>query len=273
MAKSILEGRPALAAAIADVAEVAGHLWAKGWAERNGGNITLNVTEFADAEIRSMPAISEPFAIGLALPLIRGFYFYCKGTGKRMRDLARAPMSHGSVIRVLDNGTHYEIVADSPVRPTSEIPSHLGIHNLFQAVGNGYKAVVHTHPTELVAMTHNPQFLGKDVLTRILWGMIPETRCFCPKGVGIVKYAMPGSTELAKATLEQLREYDVLLWEKHGAVSVSVNASEAFDMIDTLAKSASIYIAAKNMGFEPTGMTDEQMNALKDTFHLGGPVL
>ena len=52
--KSILENRPELAQRVAEVAEVAGYLWQKGWAERNGGNITVNVTAYADDEIRSM---------------------------------------------------------------------------------------------------------------------------------------------------------------------------------------------------------------------------
>ena len=62
--KSILENRPALAAEVNKVAEVAGYLWQKGWAERNGGNITVNITEFVDDEIRQMPAISEVKQIG-----------------------------------------------------------------------------------------------------------------------------------------------------------------------------------------------------------------
>ena len=57
--KSILEGRPALAAEVEKIAEVAGYLWQNGWAERNGGNITVNVTAHVDDEIRTMPAISE----------------------------------------------------------------------------------------------------------------------------------------------------------------------------------------------------------------------
>ena len=56
--KSILENRPALTYAVNQVAEVAGYLWQKGWAERNGGNITLNITEFVDDEIKALPAIS-----------------------------------------------------------------------------------------------------------------------------------------------------------------------------------------------------------------------
>ena len=48
--KSILDNRPELARQVANVAEVGGYLWQKGWAERNGGNITINVTEFVDDE-------------------------------------------------------------------------------------------------------------------------------------------------------------------------------------------------------------------------------
>ena len=47
--KSILVGRPALKAVVYQIAEVTGYLWQKGWAERNGGNITVNVTEYMDA--------------------------------------------------------------------------------------------------------------------------------------------------------------------------------------------------------------------------------
>ena len=57
--KSILENRQALTYAVSQVAEVAGYLWQKGWAERNGGNITLNITEFVDDGIKSLPAISD----------------------------------------------------------------------------------------------------------------------------------------------------------------------------------------------------------------------
>ena len=33
-----------LMAEIGRIAEVAGYLWTKGWAERNGGNISVNLT-------------------------------------------------------------------------------------------------------------------------------------------------------------------------------------------------------------------------------------
>ena len=65
--KSILEGRPALRKEVEKIAEVAGYLWQNGWAERNGGNITVNVTNMVDDEIRNMPAISGVMQIGLML--------------------------------------------------------------------------------------------------------------------------------------------------------------------------------------------------------------
>ena len=41
-----------------------------------------------------------------------------------------------------------------------------------------------------------------------------------------------------------------------------------FDQIDVLNKSALIYIAAKNMGFEPDGMSQEQLKEMSVAFNL-----
>ena len=239
--KSILENRQALTYAVNQAAEVAGYLWQKGWAERNGGNITLNITEFVDNEIKSLPAISDVKQIGATLPYLKGCYFYCKGTNKRMRDLARWPMEHGSVIRILDDCASYVIIADHPVMPTSELPAHLSVHN---------------------------RLIEKDVATNLLWSMIPETKAFCPRGLGIIPYELPSSVKLAEATIEQLEDYDVAMWEKHGVFAVDVDIMSAFDQVDVLNKSALIYIAAKNMGFEPDGMSQEQMQEMTRAFNL-----
>ena len=266
--KSILENRPALAAEVEKVAEVAGYLWQKGWAERNGGNITVNITEYVDDEIKALPAISEVYPIGAVLPNLKGCYFYCKGTNMRMRDLARYPMDNGSIIRILEDCASYVIIADKPVKPTSELPSHLSVHNYLIGRGSSYKASVHTHPIELVAMSHNPKYLEKDVATKLLWSMIPETKAFCPRGLGIVPYTLPGSVELADATIAELADYDVVMWEKHGVFAVDNDVMQAFDQIDVLNKSALIYIASKNMGFEPEGMSEEQMHEMSVAFNL-----
>ena len=74
--------------------------------------------------------------------------------------------------------------------------------------------------------------------------MIPETGAFCPRGLGMVPYLMPSGVELAEATIK------------------------AIDQIDVLNKAALIYIASKNKGFEPEGMSDAQMQELTETFNL-----
>ena len=266
--ESILAGRPELKQALDSVAEVAGYLWQKGWAERNGGNLTLNITEFADEQMVAMPAISEKFPIGVTLPNLKGCYFYCKGTGKRMRDLARDPMAAGSVIRILDDCATYEIIADTVVKPTSELPSHLILQDYAIAEGTGYKATLHTHPIELVAMSHSQEYLDSKHLTQILWSMIPETLAFAPLGLGVVPYALPSSVELADATLELVKKHDVVLWEKHGTVAVVPDMMEAFDQTDVLNKAACIYMTGKNFGFTPEGMTAEAVKEIRTVFNL-----
>ncbi len=268
MKESILSGRPALAQEVEKVAEVAGYLWQNGWAERNGGNITVNVTPLADDEMAKLPALDGLHPIGMALPALCGCYFYCKGTGRRMRDLARRPMENGSIIRITDDGTAYEIIADEPVLSTSELPSHLAVHARLVESGSPCKATVHTHPIELVAMSHHRPFLEHDVLTKLLWSMIPETKVFCPLGLGVVPYELPGSEALADATLRELQSYDVVLWEKHGVFAKGLDVMDAFDQIDVLSKSAKIYINARAMGFEPEGMSDDQMKEMSEVFRL-----
>ena len=267
--KSVLDNAPDLKREIENIAEVAGYLWQKGWAERNGGNITVNVTDHITEEIKNKKPISSPLPIGDTLPYLKGCYFYCKGTQKRMRDLARWPMQNGSIIRILDDCSHYEIMADEPVAPTSELPSHLAVHNYLISKGSPYKASLHTHPIELVAMSHNPEYLKKDVLTKLLWSMIPETKAFAPRGLGIVPYMMPSSKELADETIRILNDdYDVVMWEKHGVFAVETDIMSAFDQVDVLNKSAIIYMCGKCMGFEPDGMNDQQMKELTVTFKL-----
>ena len=265
---SVLEGRPALKKEVEKIAEVAGYLWQNGWAERNGGNITVNITDLVDDEIKALPAISEVKQIGTALPALKGCYFFCKGTGKRMRDLARWPMENGSIIRILDDCASYVIIADNAVMPTSELPSHLGVHARLIEKGSNYKATVHTHPIELIAMSHNKKFMGKDVLSNLLWSMIPETKAFCPLGLGIVPYQLPGSLKLAEETLKELEDYDVVMWEKHGVFAKGLDVMDAFDQIDVLSKSAKIYIDSKCMGFEPDGMSQEEMAEMTKAFNL-----
>ena len=253
---------------IKQTAEVAGYLWEKGWAERNGGNIVVNITDSLDEATKAIPALLGPVQIGITLPNLKGCFFYCKGTNRRMRDLARDPMSNGSIIRICPDCASYEIIAEKPVKPTSELPSHLSLHNYLIGKGLDYKASVHTHPIELVSMSHSKKFLDSAYLSNLLASMIPETLAFAPLGLGVVPYALPGSVTLADATLKEIEKHDVVLWEKHGTVAVGKDVMDAFDQTDVLNKAACLYMRACTMGFEPEGMTPEAMQEIRDVFKL-----
>lgn len=256
-----------LMAEIDRIAEVAGYLWENGWAERNGGNISVNLTEIVGEDIKQLPALTS-VTLQEAMTHLAGNVFYVTGTGKRMRYVAKEPFENGALIRISADGKRYEIIAEKPVQPTSELPSHLMMHNYLKGLGRKTRVVLHTHPTELIALTHSKKFLNSEVITRTLWAMIPECRIIVPKGVGIVPYEIPGTIELAHATIEQLVNHDVVFWEKHGILAVGDDVIECFDAIDTLSKSAKIYISGRMAGFEPEGMTDQQLDDLVTAFGL-----
>ena len=266
--KEMIRDNEKLMAEIGRIAEVAGYLWEKGWAERNGGNISVNVTELLTAEEKALPALGEAIVLEEAMTELAGHIFYVTGTGKRMRYVAQDPFGNGSIIRVAADGKSYDIIAEQRIIPTSELPSHLLMHNYVRSLGRDNKVVLHTHPTDLIGMTHCKPFLDSDVITRTLWSMIPECRVIVPKGVGIVPYEIPGTLDLARATIKQLDKHDVVFWEKHGILAVGEDLIECFDAIDTLSKSAQIYFSARLAGSEPEGMTDKQLDDLVTAFGL-----
>lgn len=53
-----LRSNVALMEEIGRIAEVAGYLWTKGWAERNGGNISVNVTSLLTSADLALPALA-----------------------------------------------------------------------------------------------------------------------------------------------------------------------------------------------------------------------
>ena len=265
-----LESNQAFKGQIDKITEVAGYLWEKGWAERNGGNISVNITDIVREEAADMGLLAGPVELPVKFRALADNVFYVTGTGKRLRYVAKAPFDNGAVIRINSEGTAYDIIAFNPVMPTSELPSHLAMHNFLRERGVDNKVVLHTHPTALIALSHCEKFLKPGALTRMLWSMIPECRVIVPRGVGIIPYCLPGSMDLATATISQLDRHDVVLWEKHGILAVGDDIIECFDAIDTLDKSAQIYLNACTAGCVPQGMTDSQLDELVPAFGLPG---
>ena len=100
-----------LMAEIGRIAEVAGYLWTKGWAERNGGNISVNLTGLLTPEEMALPALASAIQLQEAMTALGGHVFYVTGTGKRMRYVAQDPFANGSLIRIAPDGKSYEIIA------------------------------------------------------------------------------------------------------------------------------------------------------------------
>ncbi|KAA6329630.1 Rhamnulose-1-phosphate aldolase [termite gut metagenome] len=244
-----------------EIAEVAGYLWEKGWAERNAGNISINISDIIGEDNKNLPALSG-YALPRNMSVLAGDFFYVTGTGKRMRDVAKNPLEQGSIVRVSADGNSYDIIAKKDIKPTSELPSHFSIHVSFKEKGSKNKLVLHTHPTDLIALSHIPELKSSEAINQLLWGMHPETFIVVPRGIGLVPYEVPGTLNLADASLKLLDKHDIIIWKKHGVLAVGENLSDTFDLIDTLSKSAQIYAFAKTCGHIPEGLTKEQIEGL-----------
>lgn len=255
---------------MAEIAEVSQYLWQKGWAECNAGNISVRITgHINDTWV-------EPFDTpGFVLPMpfreLSGEIFFMTGTGSRMRDIQAHPGKNLLIIRISEDGLNYQVISHSAahlgtLRPTSELSSHLAIHQYLKNTKPEKKVVVHTHPNELIALTHSPLFKDEKAFNHMIWSMHPEAVVVLPDGAGLVPYVVTGSNELGLATLKSLENHDVVVWEKHGCLAVADEICKAFDLIDVISKSADIYLKCRTAGFEPEGLSEEQMEDLRRRF-------
>ncbi|MCP9613115.1 rhamnulose-1-phosphate aldolase [Coprobacter tertius] len=250
-----------------EIAEIASYLWTKGWAERNAGNISIDISELISSEDKKLPPLKS-YALPRSLPELGNHFFYVTGTGRRMRDVAKDPLSAGSVIRISSDGSTYDIIGEKEIKPTSELPSHLCIHRTFITKGTKNRLVLHTHPTELTALSHIKEFRSEENLNKVLWAMHPETFIVVPHGLGFIPYEVPGTLALADMTLKGLENHDFVVWEKHGVLGVGENLADTFDLIDTLNKSAQLYLQVRMSRYEPEGLTDEQIKGLIEPFDI-----
>lgn len=273
----MIELNEAVEREIDKVVEVAGYLWQREWAERNGGNISVDLTEIfgpSPSDLSRFPHCNlSMIGSNSGFPKdSAGHIFYVKGTGERIREL-RNPALAGCVLRIDDMATGYHILWGGrnreDYRPTSEFISHVEILMDKQRNGAADRCVVHTHPLELIALSHHPRYAkDEEAYTHACWQMLPEVRAFVPRGIGVVPYCMPGSKTMADGTTEKLRNFDVAIWEKHGAVAAGADALSAFDLIDVANKGAKLYLMCLASGFEPQGVSKADMQTLKETFNL-----
>lgn len=233
---------------ICSAQDVAGRLWDKGWAEKNAGNFSINISNIGLKSFKS----SVPVKLARRFPALRRQTLLVTATGSRMRDLARAPKSGLGIIRIGEQG---DIYWSSPLdrnqtrfTPTSELLSHLAIQESFLKRRSRNNTVLHTHPDELVALTHLPAARTERGLNRILSAMHPEVPYFLPGGAGLVAFYKPGSFALGKASVLALKRHDILVWKKHGCLAAGEDIVSIFDLIDVLNKAAKLFFLCRRAG-------------------------
>jgi rhamnulose-1-phosphate aldolase len=255
-----------------EMAGIAQYLWEKGWAEGSAGNFSINVTGmFSDTERDSLSS-NPVIPLSGKYPDLARALFLVSGTGTRMREMADNPMGYVCFVYVGDSGSDYHLIAgnqdEGPVKPTSELATHLGIQRLLIQQKSTAKVVLHAHVTELIALTQLPAFKTEEAINALFWSMHPETMLFVPEGIGFIPYTIPGTETIARATLQELGRHKAIIWEKHGCIAVGANLTEAFDILDILAKSAKIYFLCKSTGIDPEGLSTAQTDTLR-TYYSG----
>lgn len=248
------------------ISKVAGYLWQREWAERNAGNISMNLTSFfkkEDIYTKTKDKEFTPFDFPKGTA---GYVLFITGTGCYLRSLIDGIEEAGCILYINDDATGYTIIWGGKREgfgPTCELISHSSIH-LFNSENNPtHLAVLHTHPLELIVMSHHPLFDDEKELNRQIWMMCPEVRVFVPKGIHCTPYALSSTAALAKVTIEAFKTRNVSLWEKHGATATGEDVEKAWDYLDVANKGAKLLQMCWAAGFKPAGLSNEQLIELE----------
>lgn len=251
---------------LAAAAEVAGLLWENGWAERNAGNLSFDVTDVVPATA-GVDGAAGATVLPQRFPELGGRRLLVTAAGSRMREVARDPDRFCGVLQFSPDGSRHAVAwqgrGAGTFAPTSELPSHLAIHAALRRRQSAHRAIVHTHPSELLALSHDARVKDEAQLNRLLSAMHPETVVVVPDGLALVPYLLPGTLEQGVAAGAAMERHEVALWEKHGAVAVGAGFVEAFDLIDTMNTAARLLLLCRSAGFEPEGLTDAQLDELR----------
>ncbi len=247
---------------VEDIAEVSLYIWESGWCASSGGNLSLDVTGSVGAgEFSSSDAPDTP--LPLTLPNLAGRTLFITVSGSRFRDLPRRPEQTLILMQISSGGDHYRVLwgGEGGGSPTIEMIPHLRIHAYLQEKELPQRAVLHTHPQHLIAMTHLPEYRNPDFV-RVLQTSQTTAKLFLMEGIGMTRYMPMGSEQLAERTVDLLRGRRAVIWERHGCIAIGCDVFEAFDVTDLLEKAAEVFLLCVTSGYEPKGMTPDEVAGL-----------
>ncbi len=258
---------------IKDFIKMANDGWLQGWHERNGGNISYNLKA---EEVQQVKEYFKPLdwqEIGTSVPGLANEYFLVTGSGKYLRNVILNPEENICIIEVDETGEKFRIVWGlvNGGRPTSELPTHLMNLEVKKAIDPEYRVVYHAHTTNIIALTFVLP-LDDKVFTRELWEMATECPVVFPEGVGVVPWMVPGGREIAVATSELMKKYNLAIWAHHGTFAVGKDFDTTFGLMHTAEKSAEILV--KTLSMSPTKLqtiTPDDFRDLAKAFNVTLP--
>lgn len=215
------------------------------WHERNGGNLSYRIKPEEVDSVKENFSDENPWQpIGTTVKGLAGEYFMVTGSGKYFRNVILDPAANTCIIEVDESGENYRIRWGlvNGGRPTSELPSHLMNHEVKkEATAGKHRVIYHAHPTNVIALTFVLP-LEDEVFTRELWEMATECPVVFPAGVGVVGWMVPGGRDIAVATSELMKKYDVAVWAHHGLFASGEDFDLTFGLMHTVEKSAEILV-------------------------------
>ncbi len=242
------------------------NMYAHGWDERNGGNISLLLDEAEVNEYLDVNVVLRTIPTGFSAPELDGKYFLVTGTGKYFKNVQYDPAANLGLVRLTDGGRTAELLwgYSDGGKLTSEFPAHMMSHAARLAVDPTNRVVMHCHPGNLLAMTYVHD-LNEIAFTRTLWQMCTECIVVFPNGVNVLPWMLCGTNEIGEATAEKMKTARLVVWAQHGIYGAGKDLDETFGLIETAEKAAEIYMKIAHLPRLNT-IGDEQMHLLEAHF-------
>ena len=244
------------------------NMYAHGWDERNGGNISMMLDENELSEYIDPAKVIRTIPTEFTAPELDGRYFLVTGTGKYFKNVQYAPDVNLGLVRLADQGRQAELLwgFTDGGKFTSEFPAHMMSHAARLKVDPANRVVMHCHPSNLLAMTYVHD-LDERAFTRTLWQMCTECIVVFPEGVNVLPWMLCGTNEIGEATAEKMLTARLVVWAQHGIYGAGRNLDETFGLIETAEKAAEIYMKIAHLPRINT-ITDEQMHLLEQRFGI-----
>lgn len=251
---------------VEEMKKTTANMYRLGWDERNGGNISYMLDEKEVAEYLDLNNVIRTIPTGFDAKELIGKIFIVTGTGKYFKNVEYDPENNLGIIRIAEDGTTAELLwgyADGG-KFTSELPAHLMSHISRLSVDPENRVVIHSHPTNTLAMNYVHE-LDEKKFTHTLWEMCTECIVVFPDGVGVLPWMLCGTNEIGEATAEKMKEFRLVIWAMHGIYGAGKNLDEAFGLIETVEKAAQIYMLTSHLPRINT-IKDKDMQILAEAF-------